>query len=158
MTAESILAWRLTSRAYTGTAFDGEGAQHYGGRWNSPGRPMVYLAGSLALAALEQLAHLHAADLLEKQFVRFRAVFPSETLLELDEQVLPDDWTKDLETTRRIGDGWLETGASLALKVPSAVVTEEHNYVLNPGHPDFSRLDISPAAPFTFDWRLVTGW
>ncbi len=116
---------------------------------------MVYLAGSLALAALEQLAHLRAADLLEKQFVRFRVVFPEEALLEVDEQVLPEGWTKDLEVTRLIGDDWLEASDSLALKVPSAVVTEEHNYVLNPGHPDFDRLDISAAASFEFDWRLV---
>ena len=149
-----IQSWRITSEQYQASAFEGEGARRFGGRWNSPGRPMIYLAGSLALAALEQLVHLSRTDLLEDQFVRFRVRFPEETVLELDRSVLSGDWTDKLEVTRRLGDSWSEAGDSLALEVPSAIVTEESNYLVNPDHPAFDRIEVGSPEPFTFDERL----
>jgi RES domain-containing protein len=151
----ATLAWRITSQAYAESAFDGEGARRYGGRWNSEGTRMTYLAGSLALATLEQLAHLSRAQLLERQFVRFRVEIPSASILELDGDALPPRWTQRLEATRALGDGWAEAKDAPVLRVPSAVVPEESNYLLNPVHPETDRLDIGSSEPFVFDERLL---
>jgi RES domain-containing protein len=151
----TVVAWRLTSRSYADHAFRGEGARLYGGRWNSEGVAMIYLASSLALAALEQLAHLSRTDLLEGQFVRFRVVVPEKTVLELDPGALPARWTGHVAATRALGDGWVQAKDSLALRVPSAVVPEENNYLVNPHHPDAEMLDIGAPEPFTFDPRLT---
>jgi RES domain-containing protein len=150
-----VVAWRLTSRAYADAAFDGEGARLYGGRWNSEGVAMVYLAGSLALAALEQLVHLSRTDLLERQFVRFRVELPRSAVLALDEAALPPGWTKKRDVTRALGDGWTEAEASLALRVPSVVVPEEANYLVNPRHPDANQVQIGDPEPYVFDERLA---
>ena len=156
----AVTAWRLTSRAYQTSAFDGEGARLYGGRWNSAGTPMTYLAGSLALAALEQLVHLSRAALLEGQFVRFRVRVPAPLVLVLDPAALPGEgvsWTRALEATREIGDGWAEEKDSAVLEVPSAVVPEESNYLLNPLHPKADEIAVSDPTSFVFDERLLGG-
>lgn len=150
-----LAAWRITSRAYADEAFDGEGARLYGGRWNSEGVAMIYLAGSLALATLEQLAHLSRTDLLEGQFMRFRVEVPRRSMLELDEEALPPEWTETPEATRALGDGWTRAEDSLALRVPSAVVPEESNYLVNPHHPDMDELRIGDPEPYVFDKRLA---
>lgn len=151
----AVVAWRITSHERAESAFDGEGARRYDGRWNSEGVPMIYLAGSLAPAALEQLAHLSRAELLVGQFVRFRVCIPEEALLALDEDVLPTHWTEEPEVTQALGDGWVEAEDSMALRVPSALVPEEANYLLNMRHPDADTTEIGPPEPFVFDRRLV---
>ena len=159
----TVTAWRITSHAYQASAFDGEGARLYGGRWNSEGTPMTYLAGSLALAALEQLVHLSRAELLEGQFVRYQVRVPTHLVLELDPVALPGkgttgkgtSWTRALEATREIGDGWAEAKDSAVLQVPSAVVPEERNYLLNPVHPKADKISVSDPTPFVFDERLL---
>lgn len=145
--------WRLTKARYAASAFDGEGARLYGGRWNSPGRAAVYLAGSLALAALEILVHVKSQGELAG-YVKIRVEAPER--LVGDVGALPANRRQGSapDETRAVGDAWLEAGETLLLRLPSVVIPEESNYLLNPQHPDFGELAIGEAEPFVFNPRL----
>ena len=136
--------WRVCRRPFADLS--GEGARLYGGRWNSPGRPMVYAAESASLAVLEVRVHL-----------------------DLDWRVLPDDYvlmaidTGDLvaetlvETPadpRAAGDAWVASGRSALLRAPSFIVPESANILINPAHRDAARLAVASIRPFAFDARL----
>lgn len=154
-----IEAWRLAAPEHSETVEDmlsGEGALRFGGRWNSPGRRAVYLGGSLALASLELLVHLRVPDVL-RTYRKLRVWIPAGLVSAVDEGGLPKGWaTPGLHpVTQAIGDRWLESGASAALRVPSAVVAGEANYVLNPSHPDFARIKAGGIRDFRFDSRVV---
>ncbi|MDX1655345.1 MAG: RES domain-containing protein [Candidatus Competibacteraceae bacterium] len=147
---------RLVKSRYAESAFDGEGARHFGGRWNSLGQPVVYAADSIALAALELLVHLGSEQILSS-YTLFQWNLADEQVMALDTQSLPDDWTREpaVPSTARIGDEWLDSGLSVALRVPSVIVPEESNYLLNPRYPDFHQaLDDLRRRPFGFDPRL----
>lgn len=148
--------WRLTKTRYADSALDGEGARLYGGRWNSPGRTVVYLAGSLALAALEILVHVKSQRELSG-YVKIRVEAPDG--LTGDVGALPPNWQQGRapDETRAIGDAWLGAGETPLLRLPSVIIPEEHNYLLNPLHPKFSELTIGKAEPFAFDPRLRGG-
>jgi RES domain-containing protein len=149
--------WRITKQKHTDTAFTGEGARLYGGRWNSPGRAVVYTAGSQALAALELLVHLDAAALL-LQYVLIEVKLPADAEITESGPALAPEWRSDPPSTgsQQVGDQWLAEGRTLALKVPSVLIPgpEEGNYLINPEHADFKRCKIGRAIPFVFDERL----
>ena len=149
----ALTLWRLTKAHYANTAFDGEGARLYGGRWNSPGRSVVYLAGSLALATLEILVHVKSQRELNG-YAKIRVEAPANHVS--DVAALPGNWRQGRapDDTRLVGDAWLEAGETLLLRVPSVVIREEFNYLLNPGHPAFGELTFGEAEPFSFDSRL----
>jgi RES domain-containing protein len=151
-----LTAYRLTKARYAETAFSGEGARLYGGRWSPPGLPVVYLADSLPLALLEVLVHLERQAVLEA-YVYFKVAFPDDLLLVLDDSDLPEDWRSDPEplSTTEIGAAWLRERASLLLRVPSAVVPVNHAYLLNPLHPAMAEVDIEGPFPFDLDPRLT---
>ena len=136
--------WRVCRRPFADLS--GEGARLYGGRWNSPGRPMVYAAESAALAVLEVRVHL-----------------------DLDWRVLPDDYVltaidagdlvaETLAETpvdpRAAGDAWLASGRSALLRAPSFIVPESANVLVNPAHRDAAWLAVASIRPFAFDARL----
>lgn len=152
----SVKGWRILKRALADRAFTGEGARLYGGRWNSPGRPVVYLGGSPATAALEVLAHNARPALLVSQFVIIEALLPRDSVLDLDMAHLPRGWNdpEDHSLAAAIGDAWLRSGDSLALRVPSAVLPLERNLVVNVQHRRFGDVTASAPQAFTFDPRL----
>jgi RES domain-containing protein len=142
--------------AHAATAFDGEGARRYGGRWNERGTSVVYLGGTLSLAALETFVHLTAADA-RLVFAAIEVIVPDGVAIaELQSERLPRNWRAEPppEGTRAIGTEWARGGESLLLRVPSVIVPRETNYLLNPAHPDFRRLSIRPSQPFGFDERM----
>jgi RES domain-containing protein len=129
----------------------------YGGRWHHPGTPVVYCSESRALAALEQLVHLHR-NRLPPNFACFPVEIPDGLAIrEVRIEDLPAEWRHQPGTPelRDIGTGWAEAGETVVLRVPSAVVPGEHNFLLNPRHPDFGRLAIGDPEPFVLDERLV---
>ncbi|TSD67403.1 RES domain-containing protein [Inquilinus sp. KBS0705] len=133
----------------------GTGARLYGGRWNSEGKSMVYLASSRALAALEVLVHMPPL-LLPNNFCIAEIEVPDKNILTLDESTLPDNW-QDVSypaELKQIGNTFIREAAYLMLKVPSAVVPQEYNYLLNPWHPDIKKVSILKTLPFSFDERL----
>jgi RES domain-containing protein len=150
-------AWRIVKAQFKDSAFDGRGAQLAGGRWNKPGVPMIYTADSLALAALEIIVHLSHRDLLRKLYVRIPVQFDSGWVKWVDPADLRADWDSypPSVSTQRIGTQWALKQESLVLRVPSTVIREQFNYLINPAHPDFSKLSIGKAGSFAFDPRLA---
>ncbi|HET7437243.1 MAG TPA: RES family NAD+ phosphorylase [Thermoanaerobaculia bacterium] len=151
-----ITAWRIVRPEYGDDAFSGEGALLYGGRWNSPGHGMVYTCESIALATLEVLAWLNPKRLCD--FVVVSCLFAEKYVETLDRSLLPRDWRTypaPVEV-QRIGDAWLKRRSSAVLAVPSAIIEQETNYLLNPEHDDFGWIDQGSPQPFSLDPRLVT--
>jgi RES domain-containing protein len=148
-------AYRIAKKRHALSAFSGEGASTYGGRWNRPGTPMVYTAESRALAALEALAHFGGAER-RIAFVMFEIDIPDDVLARLDASSLPRDWrsAEPRTDTQDVGSSWQASGRSAALLVPSALIAKEHCVLLNPEHPDTRRVMISYPEPFEFDQRL----
>lgn len=151
----SVHAWRILEAPYADHAFSGEGARLAGGRWNSPGKAIVYTAGSASLAMLEMLVHLGRQELL-KAYLLFDVMFDEALVAGVALADLPTTW-RDYPSpaaVQQIGDAWVAQAASAVLRVPSAVMPTEWNYLINPAHPDFAKITIGPAQPLKFDPRL----
>ncbi|HET8828300.1 MAG TPA: RES family NAD+ phosphorylase [Pelobium sp.] len=133
----------------------GEGAKIYGGRWNSEGVPAVYFASSRALAVLEVLVHL-PTGLLPNNFcmARFKV---DDNFTEFKSDELPDKWEiyPFLKQTQLMGNQFFKRNESLLLKVPSAIVSGEFNYVANPLHSDIKKIKFLDKVKFSFDDRLM---
>jgi len=151
----TITAWRIVKARYASAAFTGEGAKRDGGRWNSVGVAVVYLAESRALAIVENLVHLDADELIG-HYRLLPATFDSGLVKELSTSELPMDWRRNPAppSTSRLGDQWVRTGESAVLRVPSVIVPSESNFVLNPNHPQFHTIKLGPPEKFRFDRRL----
>ena len=149
-----ITAWRIVSSNYQDKAYSGEGARIHGGRWNGKGVAVVYTAGNLALASVEMIVNLPAPKLLSN-YVRIPARIAMDLILDLPEADLPQDWNSRpiSPSTRIIGDRWIKKQSSAVLKVPSIVVPDEYNYLLNPNHPDFTKIEIGKPIFNYFDPR-----
>jgi RES domain-containing protein len=148
--------WRVVKRRHAATAFDGKAAQRFGGRWNSPGSRAVYTSDSKSLAVLEVLVHLDVGRPLPR-FVAFTFDIDTKLVDRLATAQLPRHWrtSRGLLATQELGDQWLASGHGLALAVPSAIVPEELNYLLNPAHLAFGRLRFGRSMPFLLDPRMV---
>lgn len=129
----------------------GEGAALFPGRWNKPGERMVYLADSLALAALETLVHLEAHGT-DGAYIAFELTLPGEAVERVDN--LPTDWQHDLTLTRERGSRWLRAGQALAMSVPSVLVPDGANLLLNPAHAAAVRIVEVRKLEFRWDDRL----
>jgi len=150
-----ITAWRLCKRKRAAEAFDGRGAEKTPGRWNAAGLRAIYTAENRSLAALEVLANAEDKSLLTAvSWVTIPVQF--DPVLVHAPKKFPEDWRQvpAPESTRSFGALWLKELRSVVLRVPSAVTLGEFNYVLNPLHPDFSKLKIGSPEAFSFDARL----
>lgn len=149
-----LTVWRLVTARFADTAFSGDGARLYGGRWNRKGVPLVYAAGSQSLAVLEMLVQ---DEPLRARYVMIRVRIPKEVRIRyLKIADLPQDW-RDLaarEELQKIGTEWARRQTGAVLAVPSAVIPSESNYLLNPLHPDFKRIEIGKPEAFVTDVRL----
>lgn len=151
-----MVIWRLCQQRYADHPLDGEGARLYGGRWNYPGIPVVYTASSLALAALEVLVHVDH-DLAPTDLVVIQIEVPRRLRIEeISIAALPQNWRSipAPDHLQRLGTVWLQKGTGALLKVPSAGIPEEYNYLINPTHPACRRFKMGSPRPFTFDPRL----
>lgn len=147
--------WRITTARFAAAAFSGEGARLYGGRWNPKGHALIYTAESQSLALLEMLVQ---DEPLRARYVLIPAQLPDELALStVEASALPAHWRTlgSRDALQAIGRAWLEEGASAVLAVPSAVVPAEHNYLLNPRHPDFARIVIGAPKALDVDVRLM---
>lgn len=153
-----VSAWRIVKARHAASAFTGAGARQAGGRWNSPGSAAVYVSQSASLAMLEMLVHLPADELLNR-YVLFDVTFDDVLVTAVNVRALPKTWRMSPPpiAVQQIGDAWIAGSRSAVLKVPSVIVPVEWNYVLNPAHPDFTRITIGRKQPVRFDKRLV-GW
>jgi RES domain-containing protein len=152
-----MLAYRLVKERWAVTALDGDGARAYGGRWNSPGTAMLYASQSIALAALELLVHLRREQVLGS-YRLFTLEIADASVLRIADSDLPTDWRANPlpVTCARLGDGWVASGRSVALLVPSTIIPREHNLLISPAHPDFAGIAQGAASePFGYDPRLA---
>jgi RES domain-containing protein len=151
-----ITAWRITSPKYQDTAFDGAGAEEYGGRFNSVGVPVVYTSATLSLATLEILARVNERSRLA-ECVCLPVTFEERHVTTRSASDLPDRWDARpyRPASQAIGDEWVRSEASLVLRVPSVVVPSEHNYLINPEHSGFEEITVGEAVPLKPDPRLL---
>lgn len=149
--------WRIVPRHREAAAFTGEGARLNGARWNSPGVALIYLSEHLSLAALEVLVHRQLGKW-AWSFLAFRAEWEDALIQRLEAAALPEDWRAEpsARSLRDLGDAWVKASPAAVLAVPSVLIPEELNYLLNPAHPDFKKVRVSKPKPFTFDPRLLT--
>lgn len=149
--------WRIEKSIFAKDVRSGSGARIYGGRWNSPGRPAIYCAGSLSLAMLEVLAHVSTLEDAGEKRAFFTVDIDDKWIEEIATTDLPRNWRSALNVgpCRRQGDAWLGRGHSVALRVPSALVTGEFNCILNPAHRHYKKAaQWSAGTPLRIDSRL----
>ena len=146
---------RIVQERWAATAMDGEGARRYGGRWNSPGLPAVYLAESRALAALEILVHA-PREALRLSWIVIDVEIPDAWLETVSPSELPENWRArpSSSAAQAYGSEWLRAGRGLALVLPSVVIPEERSLLVNPLHPRMRELSPGKPKPFSFDPRL----
>ncbi|MDA3917607.1 MAG: RES family NAD+ phosphorylase [Deltaproteobacteria bacterium] len=148
----NIVSYRVVKAKYLDSAFDGEGARLYGGRWNNKGVPLVYTSNSLALCSLEIFIHLPSYKLLA-EYIYITATFDSELLTEVS---LIDGWDARpvSKIAQTIGGQWINECQSAVLKVPSVLMSDGYNYLINIKHPDFNDIKIEKPLPLKFDTRF----
>ena len=153
----TIAVFRVTKERYRDQLFSGLGGLHASGRWTRRGRPVVYTSQSISLAVLEYALNYKRHGWLPAA-VLGRAVIPDEVAIEsIPTLALADNW-RDPDppaALREVGDNWLRRAETVCLRVPSAIVPEESNFLLNPRHPDFARLAMGLPESFNFDRRLA---
>ena len=151
----TLTVWRLVTARFADTAFSGEGARLYGGRWNRKHVPMVYTAATQSLAMLELLVQ---DDPLRARYVMIPAFIPADLPIEyLAANSLPEGWRElgAREHLQQIGTEWARSARSPVLAVPSAVIPSETNYLLNPQHPAFNQIQVGAPLEFITDLRLI---
>ena len=156
--------WRIATDAPDQRADDlsGKGAELTGGRWNRPGQATVYTASNIALAALETLVHFNTTSLpLNRILVAIDvpdAAWAARTTL--THATAPVGW--NVFPAGRVsldaGDAWLRGATTALLEVPSAIVMEESNVLINPRHPDATNITARRLRVFSYDRRLRSGF
>jgi RES domain-containing protein len=147
-----VFLWRISNHS----TLDGRGGLHAAARWHSQGHAIVYLAASPAGALVEVLVHLELdPQRLPASYGMLKAEAPDEAQpRRITAASLPNNWRDDLMLTRRKGDEWLIADESALLEVPSAILPETFNLLLNPRHPDAERITILWHQPFPYDRRF----
>lgn len=133
-------------------------APGFSGRWNYDGEFVIYAAASRSLAAMENMVHKMGQGVLGTNFIIMVLEIPDNLpITQISISDLPANWKLEstYASTQPIGSSWYKTNETLLLKVPSAVVPTEFNYVLNARHPDFAQVKIEHKEPFEYDYRFV---
>ncbi|MCF6296688.1 MAG: RES family NAD+ phosphorylase [Flavobacteriaceae bacterium] len=147
--------FRLSRKKYA-SELSGIGASKSGNRWNSKGTEIIYCADSRALAMAEVSVHI-ALVTLPKDFVMMEINIPEKISIQtIKENNLPEDWNNfpHSSKTQKIGDDFIYSKKTCLLKVPSAVVKGDYNFLINPHHKDFSKIKITNTSDFPFDRRI----
>jgi RES domain-containing protein len=150
-----IVGWRIVKEKHAKTAFSGEGARVFEGRWNSAGVRMVYCSEHLSLAALEILVHTQPIAI-QGKFRVFEVRWDETMTSAIELKKLPKGWNTQPPTaaSKSIGDDWVRSARSVVLVVPSVIVPQERTFVLNPEHRDFAKIRIKDIGSFVLDPRL----
>lgn len=142
-----MIIYRLAIEAYK-RDLSGNGAKLFGGRWNIPGLAAIYTAENISLSVLEILVNADK-DNIPPSYYLLKLLIPDDMpLKKIIPAKLKDKWFTDFEYSQYIGSNFLKSGKEAVLKVPSAVVKEEHNFLLNPLHKDFNKITIADATIF----------
>jgi RES domain-containing protein len=150
-----MIVYRITKAKYKND-ISGMGAKLYGSRWNPAGIPVLYAAENISLAVLEALVHLEELEL-PTEYWLLKIQLPGEVKISTIEiSKLKKNWINDEAYTQYIGTQFINNGQSLMIAVPSAVINEECNYLINPSHKDFAKIRIQSTREFNFDTRLLS--
>jgi RES domain-containing protein len=150
------LVYRILRKAFSHKPFDGEGAYRFGGRWSSVGTRLSYAAEHLSLAMVEYFIHIEPDDP-PRDLVAVAAEIPdSVSRSHITEKQLPSNWRQSPSPPElaAIGDRFVRDGRAAILIVPSALVPNESNWLINPRHPRFSRIRVRSVSPFEYDARF----
>lgn len=150
-----MIVYRISNPAYSND-LSGTGAKMYGARWNSKGIPMLYTTEHISLALLEMLVHTHLNDFSIPLELIYIHLPDNSSIQEVQLSKLKANWITDIEYSRFMGDEFIKSKKHLALKVPSAVIQEEYNYLINPVHPDVKKIKINEIKSFRPDKRLFS--
>lgn len=151
--------YRIAKATYSNTGAEmmsGEGGLYGSARWHTKGRPIIYTATSQALATLEIAVNLKKASVILAYRI-LEIEVPNALIVKIELTMLPAGWDrKDREPlmARSIGDRWLASQVSVGLQVPSAVIPQEYNVLLNPTHPEFNQITYGVPLDFPFDERI----
>ncbi len=150
-----MIVYRITHSRYR-QDLSGEGAALFGARWNSKGTRLLYTSEHISLCALEMLVHV-GLPFMGRHFHLLQLHIPDdEACAEIKLAKLKSQWQADISYTAFMGDQFAAGKQALILKVPSAVISDENNYLINPLHPAFRKLRIAHSAEFIFDKRLTS--
>ncbi|MFZ4769921.1 MAG: RES family NAD+ phosphorylase [Ferruginibacter sp.] len=150
-----MIVYRITNSLYSND-ITGTGAKLMGGRWNSKGVPLLYVSEHISLAVLEMLVNTKFKDFIIPLDLISIQIPEKVTQGEISLKKLKKDWITDYGYTRFMGDEFIKNKQSLLLKIPSVVITEEFNYLVNPLHPDFKKIKIIETRSFKTDERLFS--
>ena len=150
-----MILWRISNYA----DLLGIGGMEASARWHTAGRPIVYLAEGPSSALLEILVHLEADEYDRPDTYQILKVEAPDdiTVKKVSLTSLPADWKNNEEVTREIGDAWLEKSVSALMRVPSVIMPETYNWLLNPRHADAKKVTILHAEKHLYDSRLFKG-
>jgi RES domain-containing protein len=147
--------WRITNHQFIESSFTGNGAEQYGGRFNPQGKKAVYTSEHLSLSVLEMLVQVNNREHLKNHYcIPYR--LDEKYIKTLKSNELPEGWDAlpYNSVSQEFGYQWLESKTSVALRVPSIVIPQEYNLILNPDHKDFSKLKIGDPIPIPLDRRI----
>lgn len=147
-----MVVFRITTERWAGVLT----ASGFPARWNSKGTHVIYTASSRALACLENLVH-RSGEGLNQQFRITEIYIPESASVEhINHENLPEGWHQmdSYHHCQKIGDQWIESAKSLLLEVPSSIIRDESNILINPHHPEFLKVEVQKITPFDFDERL----
>lgn len=150
-----MIAYRITNSIYSDD-LSGTGAKLAGARWNTRGIAMLYTTEHISLAVLEMLVHTHFKDYAIDLDLITIQIPTTATPAEINVKKLKNGWANDLAYTRFIGDEFVKDNQRLLMKVPSAVIHEEFNCIINPAHADFKKIKILKTKSFKTDQRLFS--
>lgn len=142
-----MILWRISNYA----TLDGEGGKLFPARWHTKGRAIVYAADHPASSLCEMLANTDASSL--PSTFQLLKIVASDIKISKVENLIAN-WTHDQSVTQALGDKWLETKTSALMRVPSALVPEAFNYLINPTHPEMARIRIEQKLRVPLDSRL----
>lgn len=147
-----MMLFRFSPEKYSDD-LSGEGARRRGGRWNSRSFPVVYTSMTISLSLLELFVYATGYEEIKNNYL-MRIDVPAHFTKDIPAIKVKEQWQTDIAYSRFIGDSFLNARSSLLLKVPSAIIPEESNILINPVHPDIKKIKIISAALFRFDSRL----
>jgi RES domain-containing protein len=150
-----VIVYRLSKGMYRND-LSGKGAEVAGGRWNSKGTAILYTSESIALCTVEVAVHMPLGIVPTDYHLVLIEIPDDVPYQEIREADLPKTWKSfpHANVTQEMGDRFAAQGEHLVLKVPSATVQGTCNFLVNPRHPDFSKVRVVSTGPFEFDKRL----
>ena len=150
------MVYRLSRKRFKDD-LSGKGAEIAGGRWNSKGIAILYTSQNRALCTAEIAVHT-PLGIMPKDYYVISIELPKTKVLEVKLKDLPKNWNTfpHLSVTKKIGDEFVNSSKCLILKVPSAVIQDEFNFLINPHHNLFNKVKIKSSKPFKFDSRLFS--